>query len=194
VQLTHYAELAVRVVNSGAQAAGTDALSDVGTLRRFLADRPELRRQVSAEDLAVFRQLRDRLRDVFEAADAGRDARTVDLLNGLLVEHPPRPQVSSHDGGRPHLHLAGSDTSSECYAAAATTGLVALVTTLGVDRLGVCRAAPCRRVYVDTSTNRSRRYCSDRCATRANVAAWRARQRSAAAPGPARHQSSRSRA
>ncbi|NEE27579.1 CGNR zinc finger domain-containing protein, partial [Streptomyces sp. SID7982] len=30
---------------------------------------------------------------------------------------------------------------------------------------------------LDTSTNRSRRYCSDRCATRANVAAYRARKR-----------------
>ncbi|WP_141743598.1 CGNR zinc finger domain-containing protein, partial [Streptomyces abyssalis] len=33
------------------------------------------------------------------------------------------------------------------------------------------------RAYLDTSTNRSRRYCSDRCATRANVAAYRARKR-----------------
>jgi predicted RNA-binding Zn ribbon-like protein len=30
---------------------------------------------------------------------------------------------------------------------------------------------------VDTSPNQSRRYCSDRCSSRANVAAYRARQR-----------------
>jgi len=47
----------------------------------------------------------------------------------------------------------------------------------GVDRLGLCEASPCRNAYLDTSTNRSRRYCSDRCATRANVAAYRARKR-----------------
>ena len=34
--------------------------------------------------------------------------------------------------------------------------------------------------FVDTSPNRSRRYCSDRCSSRANVAAYRARQRAAA--------------
>ena len=34
-----------------------------------------------------------------------------------------------------------------------------------------------REVFIDTSTNRSRRYCSDRCATRANVAAYRARRK-----------------
>ena len=33
---------------------------------------------------------------------------------------------------------------------------------------------------VDTSPNQSRRYCSDRCSSRANVAAYRARQKAAA--------------
>lgn len=56
-------------------------------------------------------------------------------------------------------------------------GLAFHLTEYGVDRLGLCQAAPCRNAYLDTSTNRSRRYCSDRCATRANVAAYRARKR-----------------
>lgn len=56
-------------------------------------------------------------------------------------------------------------------------GLAFHLTEYGVDRLGLCEAAPCRNAYLDTSTNRSRRYCSDRCATRANVAAYRARKR-----------------
>ena len=56
-------------------------------------------------------------------------------------------------------------------------GLAFHLTAHGVDRLGLCEAAPCRNAYLDTSTNRSRRYCSDRCATRANVAAYRARKR-----------------
>lgn len=60
-------------------------------------------------------------------------------------------------------------------------GLAFHLTEYGVDRLGLCEAAPCRNAYLDTSTNRSRRYCSDRCATRANVAAYRARKRREAA-------------
>jgi hypothetical protein len=32
-------------------------------------------------------------------------------------------------------------------------------------------------VFIDTSTSRSRRYCSDRCMNRANVTAFRARKR-----------------
>ncbi len=62
-------------------------------------------------------------------------------------------------------------------------GLAVQLTELGVDRLGICQAPPCRNAYLDTSTNRSRRYCSDRCATRANVAAYRARKRQEANTG-----------
>ena len=51
---------------------------------------------------------------------------------------------------------------------------------LGPTRLGVCSAPPCRQAYVDTSPNQSRRYCSERCSSRANVAAYRARQKAAA--------------
>ena len=47
----------------------------------------------------------------------------------------------------------------------------------GATRLGVCDASGCSHVFVDTSPNQSRRYCSDRCSSRANVAAYRARQR-----------------
>jgi predicted RNA-binding Zn ribbon-like protein len=59
-------------------------------------------------------------------------------------------------------------------------GLATLVCDLGATRLGVCHASPCTHVFVDTSPNQSRRYCSDRCSSRANVAAYRARQRAAA--------------
>jgi predicted RNA-binding Zn ribbon-like protein len=76
------------------------------------------------------------------------------------------------------MHLADHAVNASAgYCATACMGLAFQLTTLGVGRLGICQAAPCRNAYVDTSTNRSRRYCSDRCATRANVAAYRARKR-----------------
>ncbi|MCZ9344450.1 CGNR zinc finger domain-containing protein, partial [Streptomyces sp. TRM76130] len=97
---------------------------------------------------------------------------------------PISPQISGHDhrddDGRPlwHLHLADHPSNATAgYAAIAAMGLAFHLTEYGVDRLGLCEAAPCRNAYLDTSTNRSRRYCSDRCATRANVAAYRARKR-----------------
>ena len=54
----------------------------------------------------------------------------------------------------------------------------------GLERLRVCAASGCQRVFVDTSRNRSRRYCNpDICGNRTNVAAFRARQRAAGASG-----------
>lgn len=106
------------------------------------------------------------------------------LLNALLLEFPVSPQVSGHGEldaeGRPdwHMHLADHPSNATSgYAAIAAMGLAFHLTEFGADRLGLCEAAPCRNAYLDTSTNRSRRYCSDRCATRANVAAYRARKR-----------------
>lgn len=59
-------------------------------------------------------------------------------------------------------------------------GMAIVVCDLGPDRFGSCQAAKCANVFVDTSPNRSRRYCSDRCSSRANVAAFRARRKAAA--------------
>jgi predicted RNA-binding Zn ribbon-like protein len=42
-------------------------------------------------------------------------------------------------------------------------------------RLGVCSAERCDRVYVDTSRNGSRRFCSTACQNRVKAAAFRAK-------------------
>ena len=56
-------------------------------------------------------------------------------------------------------------------------GLSQVVVQHGWQRLGVCSAEGCDDVYVDTSRNASRRYCSNTCASRSTVAAYRARQK-----------------
>ena len=115
---------------------------------------------------------------LFEAADAADLVAAVDRLNALLRDYPVQPQLSGHDGTDWHLHLAeGAASVAAAYATVATMGLAVFCAEYGVNRLGVCQAPPCRKVFLDTSTNRSRRYCSDRCATRANVAAYRQRRR-----------------
>jgi predicted RNA-binding Zn ribbon-like protein len=92
--------------------------------------------------------------------------------------------VSAHDNQRWHLHLSNSGSVADRYAAGAVFGLATIVTQYGADRLGICTLAACHGVFIDASTNRSRRYCSDHCASRANVTAFRARQQAGAA-GPA---------
>jgi predicted RNA-binding Zn ribbon-like protein len=70
------------------------------------------------------------------------------------------------------------------YAAGAAMGLAVRLTELGIERFGICRATPCKGVFIDTSAGRTRRYCSDRCTNRANVTAFRARKRGGEDPQP----------
>ncbi|BFV57353.1 CGNR zinc finger domain-containing protein [Kitasatospora sp. CMC57] len=184
MELAAYANFAVRLVNSEEPERGTDSLTSVEAVRTLFGPSSQAARLADEADLPRLRAVRTRLRGVFEAAAEGDEIRGVDLLNSLMIEYPVSPLVSGHDylddAGRPrwHLHLAdNAPTAAANFTAVACMGLAIHLTELGADRLGICQATPCRNAYLDTSTNRSRRYCSDRCATRANVAAYRARKR-----------------
>lgn len=184
MELAYYSDYAVRLVNSEEPDRGEDTLTSVEAVRALFGPVSQAAGRATDSDVTRLRGVRTRLRGVFEAAAEGDEVRAVDLLNALLLEFPVSPQISGHghldETGRPdwHMHLADhAANATASYAATACMGLAFQLTDLGVDRLGICQAAPCRNAYIDTSTNRSRRYCSDRCATRANVAAYRARKR-----------------
>ncbi|MBB3676953.1 CGNR zinc finger domain-containing protein [Modestobacter versicolor] len=98
-------------------------------------------------------------------------------LNALLALASPRPYATDHDGEL-HLHYARPDADAvEQLTTTVAMGLSQVVVQHGWQRLGVCSAEGCGNVYVDTSRNASRRYCSNTCASRSTVAAYRARQR-----------------
>ncbi|GAA2239708.1 CGNR zinc finger domain-containing protein [Streptomyces amakusaensis] len=185
MELAYYSDYAVRLVNTEEPARNKDSLTSVEAVRELFGESRQAARRATDADVTRFRSVRGRLRAVFTAADEGDETQAVDLLNSLLLEFPVSPQISGHDfrdddTGRPkwHMHLADHPSNATAgYAAIAAMGLAIHLTEYGVDRLGLCQAPPCRNAYLDTSTNRSRRYCSDRCATRANVAAYRARKR-----------------
>ena len=98
-------------------------------------------------------------------------------LNELLALARPRPYATDHDGEL-HLHYARPDAPVlEQLTTTVAMGLSQVVIQHGWQRLGVCSAEGCGNVYVDTSRNASRRYCSNTCASRSTVAAYRARQK-----------------
>ena len=184
MELASYAERAVQLVNTADPYRHRDTLTSCEQAKELLS--PEGKCRVTNADVAELRVIRDRLREVFDAAEAGRVPRAVQVLNNLMKQYPIRPVVTDHDETHYHLHLAeGAPNIAAVYGAKAAMGLAVQATELGFDRLGVCQAQPCREVFIDTSTNRSRRYCSDRCATRANVAAYRARRKEQARVGAA---------
>ncbi|WP_250003357.1 CGNR zinc finger domain-containing protein [Actinoplanes sp. M2I2] len=166
-----YARTAVDLVNA--------ELSDLAGLRALFGDEQAwMRDEVVDKDVAVFRRAQRRLRDVFEYGTSGRDGDAVKELNALLEVFPVQPRISGHDAADWHMHVTsrGSSVSSE-YLAGAAWGLSVWLCEFGSARFGICADDRCGNVYLDTSSNNCRRFCSERCATRSHVAAHRARKR-----------------
>jgi len=171
----------IRYAESGAALVNAD-LFDVPALTRYLEGRDWLHGQCTERDTTVLRRFQKELRPVFVASGAGDVPSAIKGLNALMERHPVTPMISDHDVTNLHLHVANRAASvSELLIGEALLGLATLVCDLGPTRFGVCAAERCTNVYVDTSPNQSRRYCSERCSSRANVAAYRARQKAATA-------------
>jgi predicted RNA-binding Zn ribbon-like protein len=169
VDFVRYAERSAALLNT--------EITDVDALKAYLDDRGWLAEQSIDRDCMLLRKFQRELRPVYEASAEGDGATVVVLLNELMVRHPITPRISDHAGDL-HIHAASKTQSvAELLVGEALIGLAFLVCDLGPTRLGICDASPCTNVYVDASPNASRRYCSDRCSSRANVAAFRARQR-----------------
>jgi hypothetical protein len=174
VDFIRYAERAAALVNA--------ELPDAEALHEHLADRSWLHRSVVPGDVASLQAFQLQLRPVFEASDVDDVRLVVGALNDLLATHPVTPMISDHDPDHLHMHVANRAASvADLLIGESLMGLANLVCDLGATRLGICSEPRCDNVFVDTSPNQSRRYCSDRCSSRANVAAFRARQKAAAA-------------
>ena len=178
MDLNSYAELAVRLVNTaGAGGEDGDRLANLDGLRALVADREHLNTGMTRNDLDSLRGLRAEFRAFFVACAEGDGEDAAARLNALLIQHPVHPQLSGHDGQPWHVHYTESGSVADKYAAGAVMGLAVRLTDVGIDRFGVCQAAGCQGVFIDTSTSNTRRYCSERCMNRANVSAFRARKR-----------------
>lgn len=187
-----YAEAAAGLVNTDLSSVdeardAVQAVTDVGGRGRTRAGGPSASAGAMDErDLKSLQRFQRDLRTAFERGAAGDGDGVVDVLNDLLVRHPVTPVVSpaGHRGRQLEAYVAGYSPARRVVAES-LLALAQLACEHGPTRLGVCGADRCTNVFVDTSPNASRRYCSDRCSSRANVAAYRARQKAA------RHQDAR---
>ena len=181
MNLASFADLAVSLVNSGVCDADADPLRSCEAFRAFVAERPFLAVPVTRHDLGRLRLLRSDLAEVFTLAaeDGGRLA--ADRLNALLTVHPVHPVLVQHDGEPWHIHLSESGSMTDRYAAASVISMALLLSQLGTGRLGICAIASCDRVYIDGSSNKSRRYCAEHSAARGNVTSLRHERRNVAA-------------
>lgn len=133
--------------------------------------------RLSDADVVEIATLSREIRGVVEATT---DDEVVTKLNALLDCCSPVPRATNHDGV---LHMHYSPDTAELVdqlGATVAMGMAHVICRYGRDRLGICAAEDCADVFVDTSRNNSRRYCSDTCASRTTVSAYRARQKAQA--------------
>jgi predicted RNA-binding Zn ribbon-like protein len=131
--------------------------------------------EVSPREGAGFRAVAEAIRAVFDAVAAGRTDAAARLVNEMLARSEARPRLDRHDGEPWHLHFHGAEDSLvTSWAAGCATGLAIVLGSDQQGRLGVCAAPRCDRVYVDTSRNATRRFCSTACQNRVKAAVFRA--------------------
>ena len=120
------------------------------------------------------------LRAIFEAPDVGGKAHRADEL---LVTADCRPRLVSHGPGLPfHFHYAPVRTGLAARVKALTAaGLAHVIDDGAGSRLRACSRPGCGTVFIDTSRNGRRHFCSVRCANQVNVANHRLRRRQALA-------------
>ncbi len=134
---------------------------DVGAAATVLADHEIRRAELDKHDGEQLREWADQIVPVFLAATA--DERC-DTINRLLLAGATSPYLTTHDGLRPHLHFAPDAQDVVARVRAVTAGGLALfVVESEGSRLGVCLRDRCPVVYVDTSRNGRRCYCSAKC-------------------------------
>ena len=173
MNLASFAELAVRLVNSAVCDADADPLRSCAVFGEFIADRPFLAGPVTRSDLDRLRLLRADLGVVFSRAVEGAEEAAVAKLNSLMMTHPVHPVLAAHDGEPWHVHLSDTGSVTDRYAAASAGSLALVISELGIECLGICAIASCDRVYIDASSNKSRRYCVHHSASRGNVTTLR---------------------
>lgn len=196
--------LAVDLINTVSPVNGTDILSMPEELKKFLVESEKhvlelvseknrgvdwdaaiaVHREtvqswpVRSEDVEIARSLRKSLRTVFELAREQKAQDAAALLNEQLRISGAKPRISWLHGPY-HLHFESMEDGCAHWLATMTTmGLAFVLIEFGTERFGICASASCQKAFIDTSKNKSKRYCSEACAHRESVAAFRKRQRS----------------
>ena len=134
-------------------------------------------RDVTLPEARELRRFAMAFRAVFGAVSSGDVDAAARQVNDLIAATGAHPWLDRHDGEPWHLHFHGAEDSLAAgWAAGCATGLAVVLGSDLHGRIGVCTAARCDRVYVDTSRNGTRRFCSTTCQNRVKAAAFRARQ------------------
>jgi predicted RNA-binding Zn ribbon-like protein len=172
----------VAFLNSAHLPDGDDQLADDRAgiwLEQWLADAGEVTPgglSALAEPPTELLTLREGLRQL-AAVNCGAQAdRAVVAEAGAVLRQAPL-LVDLAAGGEPHLTTADGDDPARLAVAVAAAAYLAIQARGEWPRLKVCASPDCRWAFVDSTRNRSRRWCDMAgCGNRAKNRNWRHRQ------------------
>jgi predicted RNA-binding Zn ribbon-like protein len=172
------AGLATELVNTAPGVwHGEDQLPDAEALAVFLDEHGLSGPRPGTADVVAVRDVRARLRAVLDQRDtdaltAGASDLVARGLGTVGLEPDERGRLQWCARPRPDAVLA------DRLALLGGLGVLGALRALGPERFRDCASDTCSGVFIDTSRPGRRRYCMpDLCGNRANVAAYRARQR-----------------
>jgi predicted RNA-binding Zn ribbon-like protein len=156
----------------------TETLDEAGAarLRQIAAQKPE----AAAAALERARALREAIFGVFNAlaSDTALPGDALATLNGALAAALPHGSIAPRDDGFDWVWEDARDLDRPVWPIA--WAAMQLLLHGDRSRLRECAADDCGWLFLDTSRNRSRRWCSmSSCGNRAKVQHFRERQRPA---------------
>ena len=138
-----------RAAGAGDRLAGLDDVIAFGRRHRV-----ENLGAARARDVARLRELRARLDSVAIACQVGDESAAIRGLNALLAETGAVPQIVSHDGRPPHIHVTRAAAPlADRIAAHSAMGLAELVVAGAGSRVRTCASPRCDAVFIDLSRN-----------------------------------------
>jgi predicted RNA-binding Zn ribbon-like protein len=169
-------ELVNELATSHAYGRTVLAESPMTLLAQVLAVDPPSVVRLRRRNVSGFVHLAVRMRQVFDELHRGEIDGAAQLVNALLAEHPAHPYLAKEDGiWRLHHHPV--DVSLlPMWVAICAEGLARMIGNGNANRLGVCDAFECERVFFDGSKNGTRRFCCTACQSRVKTAAFRLRR------------------
>lgn len=132
---------------------------------------------VDASWVERFRRLRTALDRLLTAELAGcRADAPLEWVNALAAGPPPGVRAVRDEQGRLTKESTGAPACGELLAAVARDAVDLLTDPVARGALRRCEGDHCRRIYLDTSRGRRRRWCSSEvCGNRERVARHRRR-------------------
>lgn len=167
------------VAFTNALAVRTPPSSDeaLDHLRRIMTIDPPSHAQLDEQAVAPLTALAARVHKICTLLIHNRRDEAAEKVNTLLSEHSAHPHLA-FEAGRWRLHHHPADAPLVAMWTAIAAEVFARVIDAGRDdRIGRCEAPDCDDLFVDTSKNGTRRFCSTTCQNRVKAATYRQRQR-----------------